>query len=492
MSQISVKNLSFHYEGTYDTIFDNVSLSLDSHWKLGLIGRNGRSKTTFLKLLMNAYPYQGNIHSNVEFEYFPYTVTDLSQTAIEIAYFIYPNNELWELNRECSLLNLDPKILSQSFKTLSRGEQTKILLAILFLKPNQFLLIDEPTNHLDLEGRKTVSAYLQKKSGFILVSHDRIFLDHCVDHILSINKNNLEIQKGNYSSWLLNKEQQDQFEFKQNKKLKKEISQLKTAANRTQKWSHSVEESKNGQRVSGLRPDRGYIGHKSAKMMKRSKTLEKRQQKSIDEKQTLLKNIDWSDSLQIKPIPYKTERLISVSKLSIAYGSHPVFEGLNFEVNQGDRIAVKGLNGSGKSSLLKLLSGVPLTYQGNLAIGSQLKISAVPQNPDKLSGSLTQYSQDQEISDSLFKTILRKFGFERIQFEKDLSAFSEGQKKKVYLARSLCQYAHLYLWDEPLNYIDVLSRIQLEELLLQYTPTMIFIEHDQAFIDHIATKIITL
>lgn len=492
MSQISVTNLSFHYEGSYDTVFKDVSLSLDSNWKLGLIGRNGRGKTTFLKLLMKTYPYVGTIHSSVDFEYFPYPIKNLNQTAIDIAESIYPDYARWELNRECSLLMLESDVLYRPFNTLSRGEQTKILLALLFLKPNQFLLIDEPTNHLDQAGREIVSHYLKRKSGFILVSHDRTFLDHCVDHILSINKSNIELQKGNYSTWLVNKEQADQFEMNRNKKLKQEISQLKTAAKRTENWSHAVEQSKNGQRISGLRPDRGYIGHQSAKMMKRSKSLEKRQQKSIQEKEGLLKNIDWADSLQIKPIAYKTEQLINANQLSLFYDQSPVFESLNFEVNQGDRIAITGKNGSGKSSLLKLLKGKSIHFEGHLKIGSQLTISAVPQEASLPGGSLTDYSINETIDESLFKTILRKLGLAREQFEKDLRDFSEGQKKKVHLARSLCQSAHLYLWDEPLNYIDVLSRIQIEEVLLKFRPTMIFIEHDQAFVDHVATKIISL
>lgn len=313
-----------------------------------------------------------------------------------------------------------------------------------------------------------------------------------MDHILSINKSNIELQKGNYSTWLVNKEQADQFEMNRNKKLKQEISQLKTAAKRTENWSHAVEQSKNGQRISGLRPDRGYIGHQSAKMMKRSKSLEKRQQKSIQEKEGLLKNIDWADSLQIKPIAYKTEQLINANQLSLFYDQSPVFESLNFEVNQGDRIAITGKNGSGKSSLLKLLKGKSIHFEGHLKIGSQLTISAVPQEASLPGGSLTDYSINETIDESLFKTILRKLGLAREQFEKDLRDFSEGQKKKVHLARSLCQSAHLYLWDEPLNYIDVLSRIQIEEVLLKFRPTMIFIEHDQAFVDHVATKIISL
>lgn len=445
MSQISISHLSFNYENSYENIFEDVSFTIDTNWKLGFIGRNGRGKTTFLKLLMGLYDYTGVITKTVDFEYFPFEIQNPSLLTSTIVDAIYDDYEIWELQRELSLLSLEPELLNRPFQTLSRGEQTKVLLAALFLKPHQFLLIDEPTNHLDLDGRQIVSAYLNKKQGFILVSHDRAFLDNCVDHVLSINKMNIDIQKGNYSTWLFNKQRQDQFEFNQDKKLKQEIGQLKTAAKQTENWSNAVEKSKNGQRVSGLRPDRGHIGHQSAKMMKRSKSLKKRQHKSIESKEKLLKNIDWADTLQIRPRAYQKDRLISANNLSLCYGDRPILKDLSFEINQGDRIAIIGPNGSGKSSLLKLLLGELIPFSGNLNLGSQLQLSHIPQDTHFLTGDLRHYSRCEEIDESLFKTILRKLGFNREQFEKEMKSFSEGQKKKVCLARSLCQSAHLYL-----------------------------------------------
>ena len=164
-------------------------------------------------------------------------------------------------------METDDSILYRPFQTLSDGEQTKVLLAILFLKENSFLLIDEPTNHLDVHGREIICKYLNQKSGFILISHDRAFVDGCVDHILSINNTNIEIQKGNFSSWLVNKERQDRYELAENKKCMKEIARLSEAAKQTGAWSFQAEQTKYGTKNSGLRPDRGYIGHKAAKMM---------------------------------------------------------------------------------------------------------------------------------------------------------------------------------------------------------------------------------
>ncbi|MCM1090687.1 MAG: ABC-F type ribosomal protection protein [Butyrivibrio sp.] len=492
MSMINISKLTFAYEGSYDNVFEDVSFQIDTDWKLGFTGRNGRGKTTFLNLLMGKYPYSGTISKNVKTEYFPYPVNDMSQYAIEIMQSICPFAEDWEFLKETSLLDVDSEALYRPFETLSNGERTKVLLVALFLAPNHFLLIDEPTNHLDAESRRKVGEYLQHKKGFILVSHDRELLDACVDHILSINRTNIEIQQGNFSSWWKNKQLQDEFELDQNKKLKKEIGRLAQAAKQTAEWSDKVEKSKKGKTNSGSKIDRGYVGHKSAKMMKRAKSQESRMLTAVSDKSKLLQNLEQSDTLKITMIPYQKDILANAAQISLFYGDTPVCSDITFQIRQGDRILVKGKNGSGKSTLLKLLCGEDIKYSGALEIGSNLKISYVPQDTSFLRGSLSAYAEKSGIDESLFKTVLRKLGFERNQFEKVMEDFSGGQKKKVLIARSLCEQAHLFVWDEPLNFIDVISRIQIEELLLEYQPTMIFVEHDIAFQHNIATSEIYL
>jgi lincosamide and streptogramin A transport system ATP-binding/permease protein len=239
-------------------------------------------------------------------------------------------------------------VLYRPFDSLSNGEQTKVLLAALFLKENSFLLIDEPTNHLDIHARKLVSDYLNTKKGFILVSHDRAFLDNCVDHILSINKTDIEVQKGNFTNWWDNKQKQDNFELVENERLRKDIKRLSDAAKRTSSWSDEVEKTKNGTRNSGSKVDKGYIGHKAAKMMKRSKTIEHREQSAIEDKSRLLKNVESSESLKISQLAYHKNQLVELDHVSIHYGGRTVCSEINFTVEQGERIALLGPNGSGK------------------------------------------------------------------------------------------------------------------------------------------------
>ncbi|WFR61382.1 ABC-F type ribosomal protection protein [Paenibacillus amylolyticus] len=492
MSLINVTNLTFAYEGSYDNIFENVSFQLDSDWKLGFTGRNGRGKTTFLQLLLGKYEYSGHISANVSFEYFPFQVENKGAMTLDVIGEIHPEYLHWQVVRELNLLKVSEDVLYRPYDTLSNGEQTKVMLAALFLKDNRFLLIDEPTNHLDLHARQIVGDYLRSKSGFILVSHDRSFLDQSVDHILSINKSNIEIQKGNFSAWWENKRRQDLFELASNEKLKKDIERLSDSAKRTGGWSHEVEKTKNGTRNSGSKVDKGYIGHKAAKMMKRSKNIEQRQQSAIQEKSKLLKNIESAESLQIHQLDFHKHELVELEHVSISYGANTVCEDVRFTVEKGDRIALYGENGSGKSSILKLICGEDIAYTGLLRKDPQLKISYVSQDTSDLGGRLSEYAATHGIDESLFKSILRKLDFSREQLEKDISTFSAGQKKKVLIAKSLSEKAHLHIWDEPLNFVDVISRMQIEDLLLEYSPTLLFVEHDSEFCANIATRIIEL
>lgn len=491
MAQITISHLTFAHDGMAEALFDDVSFQLDTDWRLGFVGRNGRGKTTFLNLLLGQFEYHGTIAKPVACDYFPFPVADENLPTREIAAQVVPDCEPWRLERELSRLEVAAEVLDRPFCTLSHGERTKILLAALLLREDRFLLIDEPTNHLDARGRGIVSEYLRTKRGFILVSHDRAFLDHCVDHILAINREDIEIQRGNFSSWYENKSRQDQCELAENERLGKEIGRLRNSSRRTEEWSGKTEKRKFRQDKTGpadnLPPDRGFMGRKSAKMMQRAKSMDARRESAAEEKSRLLKNVETTERLRIHPLEYHAQYLVTADDLSIFYGEKPVCGPLRFDIRRGGRLAIIGGNGSGKTSLLKLLAGEMLDFQGTLRRGSQLKISYVPQDTSFLTGDLTDFSQARGLDEPLFKAILRKLDFSREQFTLDMRDFSAGQKKKVLLAASLCEPAHLYIWDEPLNYIDIFSRMQIQDLLVEHAPTLVFVEHDRDFTEKIAT-----
>lgn len=490
MALISVQDLTFGYDGSAELLFENASFQLDTDWRLGFVGRNGRGKTTFLRLLMGQYEYRGSISAPVAFDYFPFPVADEAATGGEIAEGCCPGLPRWRLLRELAQLELDEGALYRPFATLSNGERTKLLLATLFLRENRFLLIDEPTNHLDLHGREILSRYLHTKKGFILVSHDQAFLDGCIDHVLSINRATIQVQKGNCSSWLENRRRQDEYELAENTRLKKEISRLEQTAREKAAWADKSEREKIGfdptktEKSMGRRP---YLAAKSKKANQRAKAIAGRQEAAIEEKSRLLKDIEKADSLRLPCLEYRAELLAELRELAVDYGVGPVFAPVSFTIRRGDRINLVGQNGAGKTSLLRLLTGQAAPSTGTLRLASGLVISYLPQDTSGLSGSVTDYAEAHGLDRTMFLTFLRKLDFPRAQFEKPMEQFSMGQKKKVLLARSLCEPAHLYLWDEPLNYIDLLSRGQIETLLLESKPTILFVEHDRLFCERIAT-----
>ena len=495
MALISVQDLTFGYDGSAELLFEHAGFQLDTDWRLGFVGRNGRGKTTFLRLLMGQYEYRGSISAPVAFDYFPFPVADEAATGGEIAEGCCPGLPRWRLLRELAQLELDEGALYRPFATLSNGERTKLLLATLFLRENRFLLIDEPTNHLDLHGREILSRYLHTKKGFILVSHDQAFLDGCIDHVLSINRATIQVQKGNCSTWLENRRRQDEYELAENTRLKKEISRLEQTAREKAAWADKSEREKIGfdptktEKSMGRRP---YLAAKSKKANQRAKAIAGRQEAAIEEKSRLLKDIEKADSLRLPCLEYRAELLAELRDVTVDYGAGPVFAPVRFSIRRGQRLSLVGPNGAGKTSLLRLLTGEAAPAAGTLRLASGLVISYLPQDTGGLSGSVTDYAEAHGLDRTMFLTFLRKLDFPRAQFEKPMEQFSMGQKKKVLLARSLCEPAHLYLWDEPLNYIDLLSRGQIEELLLESRPTILFVEHDRLFCERVATDTIRL
>lgn len=504
MSQISVNHLTFHYEGSFDNIFEDVSFSIDTNWKLGFIGRNGKGKTTFLNLLLGKYPYQGSISATAVFDYFPYQLTEdqMQSPAADFLGEIKAGCEEWRVICELTELGESAELLYRPYETLSPGERTKILLAVLFSGENDFLLIDEPTNHLDQEARESVKNYLASKKGFLLVSHDRDLLDGCIDHVLVLNRQTIEVARGNFSGWWENKQRKDQFAVAENEKHRREIDKLRQTAMRTAGWADKNERSKigydpvkeNDRSIS----TRAYIGAKTKKMQSRVKQLEKRIDREIEEKEGLLVDLEKPVDLKLMPLTHHKNILVNIRDYTLTYpgSAHPVLTNLTFTISQGERIALHGENGCGKSTLIRMIlqktgfgdTGLSMLEEGICETASGLVVSYVCQDTSGLKGTVSEFCEKRNLNRSLFCSILRQLDFERVQFLKDMEEYSEGQKKKVLLAASLLTPAHLYIWDEPLNYIDVFSRMQIEKLLLEYQPTMLFVEHDVRFRERIATR----
>ena len=490
MALITIKDISFSYPGAAGPLFEHVSLSLDSRWRLGLAGANGRGKSTLLRLLCGALvPAAGRIAMPCAAALFPFNVPEGELCAYEIAGRLFPGAGDWALAREAGLLGVSEEALCRPFSTLSGGEATKLLLAMLFAGEERFLLLDEPTNHLDVHGRELVARYLRRKDGFLLVSHDRAFLNSCVDHVLALNRSDAWVMQGDYDAWQERFDQQNAWEEARNEDLKRDIVRLEASARRAARWSDRCEKGKFHVAPSETAAvDRGYVGARSAALMKRSANTQRRRERAVEERRGLLHNVERVGELRLTVLRHPKETLVRVEEGVVRYDGRVVCEGLRFDIRRGDRVALTGPNGAGKSSVLRALCGAGGALEGKVSLASGLIVSYVPQEAEGLCGGMRDFIQRNGLDETLFKAILRNMDMSREHFDQDLSELSQGQKKKLLLARSLCTPAHLYLWDEPLNYIDVLSRRQVENLILRYAPTLLVVEHDARFLETVCTR----
>lgn len=480
MPMITVKDLTFGYDGSDKTLFRGINVTIDTTWKLALAGRNGRGKTTFFKLLKGGLDYEGTING--------------VPPVIEFPMEELPDTEDWKVRKELNLMGADPDIIWRPMDTLSGGERTKLMLAYLFAEDGIYPLIDEPTNHLDRQGREAVASYLAGKEGFILISHDRAFLDRCTDHTLVITKSGIELVSTTFSTWWDNNEQRQESEMARNNQLKKEMNSIETAMKKNAQWSSKAESYKNRanapSKVAQNHWTRAYEASKAKKLMSLSKNLEQRNERKLEEKQSLLKDMEREQTLKITGSTHHDKTPISLKDVSVYRDGEFVTGRINLVVSQGQKISLEGPNGCGKSTLIKYLTGTDdsITAEGDIHIAKGLKISYVGQDTSELKGCLYDIADEHGADKTQFSTILVKMGFTKEMLYRDVDDLSLGQKKFVMLALSLCEQADVYLWDEPLNYIDVYMRKEIERLIRNSDVTMLFVEHDRAFVENVADE----
>ncbi len=493
MSLINIENLTFGYPDSLSPIFENFNLNIDAEWKIGIIGENGTGKTTLFKLLCGELKGVGKIYANTNFIRYPVNIPDKTLTPSEIATEFLPEYEDWKFFREAGLIGLDEDALARQYALLSGGEQTKFQLALAFAADG-YPLIDEPTDHLDAEGRRRLADYLSCKKGFAVVSHDRAFLDGVCSHILALENGKSVLVRGNYSVYAKERDKRLRFDEAERAKLEKERARLAPSAKRINEWGKAAEREKingsgkrDGKRLS---VDKGFLGAKAAKIQKRAGAVTARRAAAEEQLKERLKDFRETENLKLNPEEFFKEELLSLRNISVSLPGKNFFNGLNLSVIRGERVAVSGGNGTGKSTLFKIITG-EAEFRGERAVSERLKISYIPQ-VCAYSGTLEEYAAGYAIDVSYFKALLSKLGFDVSDFLRDMSAFSEGQKKKAALARSLCERAHLYIWDEPLNYLDITAREQLENAVLSSGATLLFTEHDAAFVGRVATRFVKL
>ena len=521
MAAIRLESVECQYTSSSNAVFTNLSVVIDTEWRTGIVARNGRGKTTLLRLIHRSLPpVRGRVIVPVETAFFPITPRDpRASTRGAICEAIAPFAQ-WEqsmeqllgvgdesslheygllleqyeraegfnieamIRQECAAIGLRETLLEQPFGNLSGGEQTRALILALFLKRGTFPLLDEPTNHLDMKGREVLGRYLAGKRGFIVVSHDQYFLDLCVDHVLSINRSDIRILQGGFTRWRRQMELEEESEEARNEHLKREIGLLEDAARKRRAWGARKEKEKTGSY------DSGFVGHKAAKMMKRAVSIERRIIRQVEEKKALLQNRETIRPIRLNVLEDGPPLVATVDRARVDLGGKTIFSNVSITVKCGDRIALLGDNGSGKTTLLRLLRGEVNLADGSCHIPGFVRIANGYQSPLWQRGFLRDHLVAVHLEESKFQTMLGALNVVGEIFDRPLETFSEGEIKKVDLCRSLATGAHLFLWDEPLNYIDYALTEQLEEAILESGPTMVFVEHDREFVRNIATEVV--
>lgn len=487
MTTISIHNLSFAYPGQ-PALFSHLNLDLNTDWRLGLLGRNGRGKTTMMQLLMGQFSHQGTIASDVHFAYYPLSVNDQSELAGEALIEASGNLSLeqWQIERELNLMHTNPDILWQPYWTLSGGERTKCQLATLFAQPKHFFLLDEPTNHLDIQGRQIVVDYLKKKQqGFIITSHDQDFVDQLVNHTLVIENQNVVLEQGNYTTYFAQKQRRDQTAIHTNQQLAASIKSLQKERQQRQQWAQRAENEKR----HNSHADKGFIGAKAAKMMKKTISTTHRLDQAISQKRGLLTEVESIAPLTINLQPTHHHTLLDINQLSLKVHERTLFKPVSCCVSAHDQVALLGPNGAGKSSIVKAIqSQFDGRIDGEIQLAQGLKISYVRQDFSGNHGSLESFAKENSLEYNTLLNLLRKLGMARQTFQVPIEKMSMGQQKRVEIAKSLAMPANLYIWDEPLNYLDTYNQQQLIQLIQESRPPLLFVEHDTHFIQAIASQ----
>ena len=504
-----------------DTVLENISFTVNEGDKVGIIGVNGTGKTTLFKVLSGIYGYDsGEIYlgKGVEIGYLEQNTNFQSDKTIyeevlevfsdlmdmekyirnlEIKISEESSNpqskELDKLMNEYShKLELFSELNGYGYKSevkgilkglgfsdedmqtpiniLSGGEKTRVLLSKLLLKNPSLLLLDEPTNHLDSDAIEWLEVFLKQYKGtVIIISHDRYFLDQVVNRVFEIHNKRLKTYNGNYSKFIELSKVEKELEVKKYEDQQKEIK----------KQEESIERLK---------------AYGREKHLKRARSKEKMLDKVdvLDKPDVFRKKA----SIQFNPAVSSGNDVLEVKDLSMGYGERILFKDINFNIYRGEKVALIGANGIGKSTLFKIIMNeiVPLT--GNTKLGTNVHVDYFHQEQKTLNLDNTIideiWNDHPNLNQTTLRNMLGSFLFEDEEVFKKISTLSGGERARVAILKLILSNSNFLLLDEPTNHLDIDSKEVLEEALLNYTGTLFTISHDRYFLNTVVDKILVL
>lgn len=518
MIELALKNISKYFGG--NEVLTDITFEILVGDKVGIVGRNGTGKTTLFKIINGLEGYDGgtlSIRKDCTIGYldqiplYPmnYTVLDVLNTAFQEEYQLLEQlkgledkmaqltgpdldkiikhygevQQLFTLKggyaieeklcRICTGLKITEGFKSRNFNDLSGGEKTTVLLGKILLQSCNLLLLDEPSNHLDLESIEWLEGYLREYSGTVLIiSHDRYFLDRIINKVIELEDGKSQCYLGNYS----------QYEKEKNIKLLVALEDYKNQQKKIKAMENTIKTLKDW----GIRGDNSKFHKKAASIQKRLDKIEKLKRPILERRKI---QVDFTTNLQ------SGKDVIQIISLGKAFHNTLLFKDLNVLIRNRDKVAILGKNGCGKTTLIKIITGLLHPDSGTVKVGASVRIGYLEQNivfeNEELS-VLDTLRSTYPCSEETARRILAKFLFFHGDVFKKLAALSGGEKSRLRLCQLMHQNVNTLILDEPTNHLDIESREMLEDALEDFEGTVIFISHDRYFINQAAEKILVL
>ena len=513
MTDISVYNLIKSFE-IGNNVLDGLSFTVTEGERVAILGKNGSGKTTLFRILTGELDYdEGNVTlapgkrigliSQIPVYPEGWTTEDVLRTAqkalnhaelrmreIEAQLEHSTESELLlkeydrlqsdferlggyeadaERNRVANGLEITQDMRSRLFDNLSGGEKTRVNLARLILEDTDILLLDEPTNHLDLQATEWLEEYISHFKGTVLaISHDRYFLDKVAQRCIEITDGKAEFYSGNYSFYTEERQRRFNEKMKQYEKDSAKIAQLQKAAEQMHLWA--------------------FMGND--KLHKRAFSMEKRIAKL---KQTERPTIQKKLSVKFKEASFTGDEAVIMADVSKRFGAKQLFSGLDLEIVGGECVAILGKNGTGKTSLLRIMTGEMDADSGYTYLGPQVRCAYLPQivtfSNDSRS-ALDTMLYDCRCTPQQARDRLAAFGFQGERVMTPVGVLSGGERSRLKLCMLMGSDINLLILDEPTNHLDIASREWMEDALSDYEQTLVFVSHDRYFIDKFATRIL--
>lgn len=452
---IIFENLYKDYEGKI--VFSDICGRINNNDKIGLIGINGVGKTTLAKLIAGIETYEeGRI------KYSP---------------------------QDCKVIYMSESSYSKALSGLSGGEKTKQLLTQTLNKDFDLLILDEPTNHLDMQSVSWLEDVINSLNKTVLIiSHDRYFLDKTANKIWELSPKELKEYEGNYTSYKLQKEIQTRNTLKEYDKQQREIKHLNEVINDRKTWFDKAH------KAAGQDDFRRSKSKKHVSIMRaKEKQLERIESNKIDRPkedvaacfEILNKKIDNAKLPQY---------LVQGSELDKSYGQRIILSKASFSIMRGDKIALLGQNGAGKTTLIKMLNGVDNSFKGTISINPSVKIGYFAQELETLNYDKTILDNvlQEGVTQNEARLLLACLLFKGNDVFKEVSNLSMGEKCRVAFAKLILSGANLLVLDEPTNYMDIVSKEKIEEILSEFQGSMLFVSHDRYFVNRLSNKILEI